>query len=64
MHRLAELRSAGQMRDICPYVVELRHPHRFGGERRSGALRRLSLPARAQQLSFNAQSIQKLRVSR
>jgi hypothetical protein len=42
----------------------LRHSHRFGGECRSDALRRFSLQARTQQLSFNEQSIQKLRVSR
>ena len=53
------------MRTSAPtYVAELRHPHRFGGERRSGALRRFSLQARTQQLSFNAQSIQKLCVGR
>jgi len=56
----ASLRRADE--DICPYVAELRNPHRFCGESRGDALRRFSLHARTQQLSFNAQSIQKLRV--
>ena len=58
----ASLRRADE--NICPYVAQLRYPHRFSGERRSDALRRFSLQARTQQLSCDAQSIQKLCVDR